>query len=239
MESDGKNKIRIVIQRSQTKNMVSSLQKREILNRIHLASQEISSIAQNNSVDILENKENFDRIETLAIQIFQLLGQLRPIDTQSNQEDSSVSIVEKVFQEDSNSPSYLSSTSTTSTSTISFSSPYQHHSSFNPAPSQPYSDFSTSYQIPISGSSFDSTSTFQYSPSSTTTPTPNSLLSLSSTFSPIPGRKIKKLKTNSVPCQECGTKDSPEWRKGPSGRKELCNRCGLRYSKLKKKSTSI
>ncbi|KAK9455337.1 hypothetical protein V1511DRAFT_450567, partial [Dipodascopsis uninucleata] len=37
-------------------------------------------------------------------------------------------------------------------------------------------------------------------------------------------------------CTECGTLDSPEWRKGPQGPKTLCNACGLRWSKsLKKK----
>ncbi|KAK9464741.1 hypothetical protein V1512DRAFT_267580 [Lipomyces arxii] len=37
-------------------------------------------------------------------------------------------------------------------------------------------------------------------------------------------------------CKECGTLDSPEWRKGPEGPKTLCNACGLRWSKsLKKK----
>lgn len=32
-------------------------------------------------------------------------------------------------------------------------------------------------------------------------------------------------------CQECGTTQSPEWRKGPNGSKTLCNACGLRYAK--------
>ncbi|ORX80255.1 hypothetical protein K493DRAFT_150413, partial [Basidiobolus meristosporus CBS 931.73] len=32
-------------------------------------------------------------------------------------------------------------------------------------------------------------------------------------------------------CAECGTTNSPEWRKGPSGAKTLCNACGLRWSK--------
>lgn len=33
-------------------------------------------------------------------------------------------------------------------------------------------------------------------------------------------------------CAQCQSKDSPEWRKGPNGPKELCNACGLRYAKL-------
>ena len=32
-----------------------------------------------------------------------------------------------------------------------------------------------------------------------------------------------------------GTLESPEWRKGPSGPKTLCNACGLRWAKKEKK----
>ncbi|KAK9762048.1 white collar 2 type of transcription factor [Basidiobolus ranarum] len=32
-------------------------------------------------------------------------------------------------------------------------------------------------------------------------------------------------------CTECGTVESPEWRKGPMGPKTLCNACGLRWAK--------
>jgi len=34
-----------------------------------------------------------------------------------------------------------------------------------------------------------------------------------------------------------GTLDSPEWRKGPSGPKTLCNACGLRWAKKEKKKS--
>nr|ACL81173.1 putative blue-light photoreceptor PCMADA3 [Pilobolus crystallinus] len=46
-------------------------------------------------------------------------------------------------------------------------------------------------------------------------------------------RKKKKIKTceSSKICANCQRKDSPEWRKGPNGPKELCNACGLRYAK--------
>jgi hypothetical protein len=30
-------------------------------------------------------------------------------------------------------------------------------------------------------------------------------------------------------CKECGTIDSPEWRRGPHGVKTLCNACGCEY----------
>ncbi|KAI9493111.1 GATA zinc finger-domain-containing protein [Zychaea mexicana] len=33
-------------------------------------------------------------------------------------------------------------------------------------------------------------------------------------------------------CAKCHTSKSPEWRRGPSGDKTLCNACGLRFSRL-------
>lgn len=54
------------------------------------------------------------------------------------------------------------------------------------------------------------------------------------------GDKKKKLKmADEYVCTDCGTLDSPEWRKGPSGPKTLCNACGLRWAKKEKKRTSI
>lgn len=42
--------------------------------------------------------------------------------------------------------------------------------------------------------------------------------------------KKKKLKVaDEYVCTDCGTLDSPEWRKGPSGPKTLCNACGREY----------
>lgn len=40
-------------------------------------------------------------------------------------------------------------------------------------------------------------------------------------------------------CIQCGETTTPEWRKGPSGTKELCNACGLYYSKLVKRYGAI
>ncbi|KAI8057991.1 hypothetical protein BDF22DRAFT_663219 [Syncephalis plumigaleata] len=37
--------------------------------------------------------------------------------------------------------------------------------------------------------------------------------------------------TENKQCEQCGTMRSPEWRRGPSGHKTLCNACGLRYSR--------
>ncbi|KAF9266607.1 hypothetical protein L218DRAFT_996774 [Marasmius fiardii PR-910] len=36
-------------------------------------------------------------------------------------------------------------------------------------------------------------------------------------------------------CSSCKATTSPEWRKGPSGKKELCNACGLRYARSRAK----
>ncbi|KAF5342658.1 hypothetical protein D9611_001541 [Ephemerocybe angulata] len=36
-------------------------------------------------------------------------------------------------------------------------------------------------------------------------------------------------------CMGCETTSSPEWRKGPSGKKELCNACGLRFARQRAK----
>lgn len=48
--------------------------------------------------------------------------------------------------------------------------------------------------------------------------------------------KKKKLKVaDEYVCADCGTLDSPEWRKGPKGPKTLCNACGLRWAKKEKK----
>ncbi|CAL8583438.1 white collar 2 type of transcription factor [Xanthoria parietina] len=48
--------------------------------------------------------------------------------------------------------------------------------------------------------------------------------------------KKKKLKVaDEYVCTDCGTLDSPEWRKGPNGPKTLCNACGLRWAKKEKK----
>ncbi|KAI5863035.1 hypothetical protein GGS23DRAFT_567905 [Durotheca rogersii] len=53
---------------------------------------------------------------------------------------------------------------------------------------------------------------------------------------PRTGEKKKKIKiAEEYVCTDCGTLDSPEWRKGPSGPKTLCNACGLRWAKKEKK----
>lgn len=54
------------------------------------------------------------------------------------------------------------------------------------------------------------------------------------------GDKKKKIKVSEeYVCTDCGTLDSPEWRKGPSGPKTLCNACGLRWAKKEKKRSKL
>ncbi|KAJ5729807.1 uncharacterized protein N7483_004315 [Penicillium malachiteum] len=43
------------------------------------------------------------------------------------------------------------------------------------------------------------------------------------------GDRRKRLKGQHH-CTDCGTGDSPEWRKGPKGPKTLCNACGCKFS---------
>ena len=51
-------------------------------------------------------------------------------------------------------------------------------------------------------------------------------------------KKPKKVKSaDEYVCTDCGTLDSPEWRRGPSGPKTLCNACGLRWAKREKKKS--
>ncbi|KIW81445.1 hypothetical protein Z517_04470 [Fonsecaea pedrosoi CBS 271.37] len=52
-------------------------------------------------------------------------------------------------------------------------------------------------------------------------------------------KKHKKVKSaEEYVCTDCGTLDSPEWRKGPNGPKTLCNACGLRWAKKEKKKNA-
>lgn len=44
-------------------------------------------------------------------------------------------------------------------------------------------------------------------------------------------KKKKQKLVDEYVCTDCGTLDSPEWRKGPKGPKTLCNACGLRWAK--------
>ena len=54
------------------------------------------------------------------------------------------------------------------------------------------------------------------------------------------GDKKKKLKVaDEYVCTDCGTLDSPEWRKGPNGPKTLCNACGCMYDLLSNQALQL
>ncbi|XP_078442870.1 uncharacterized protein LOC144712455 [Wolffia australiana] len=40
-------------------------------------------------------------------------------------------------------------------------------------------------------------------------------------------------------CARCGARHSPMWRSGPAGPRTLCNACGIRYRKAKRKETPM
>ncbi|KAF9381171.1 hypothetical protein CPB97_007918 [Podila verticillata] len=45
------------------------------------------------------------------------------------------------------------------------------------------------------------------------------------------GGLVLRVSQEEKACESCHTTNSPEWRRGPSGKKDLCNACGLRYSR--------
>ena len=45
-------------------------------------------------------------------------------------------------------------------------------------------------------------------------------------------RKRRRGKDRQKDCANCHTRVTPEWRRGPSGQRDLCNSCGLRWAKL-------
>ncbi|SCZ97435.1 BZ3500_MvSof-1268-A1-R1_Chr4-2g07212 [Microbotryum saponariae] len=64
---------------------------------------------------------------------------------------------------------------------------------------------------------------------------PTYLLCISLRHGPFRDQK-PRVEEGEFVCRDCGTVDSPEWRKGPDGPKSLCNACGLRYAKASSKA---
>lgn len=54
-------------------------------------------------------------------------------------------------------------------------------------------------------------------------------------------KRKRKRKQSAMPvgksCVMCHTRNTPEWRRGPSGNRDLCNSCGLRYAKQVRSAT--
>ncbi|KAK9377179.1 uncharacterized protein V1513DRAFT_477315 [Lipomyces chichibuensis] len=82
-----------------------------------------------------------------------------------------------------------------------------------------------------------SVSTESYNTYPLMSPTSRVKSGVSSSNADKPAKKPKVSDDKEYVCTECGTLDSPEWRKGPQGPKTLCNACGLRWSKSLKKKT--
>jgi len=60
------------------------------------------------------------------------------------------------------------------------------------------------------------------------------IIEIPSDLSAIKKRRHKNLNYD-ISCQFCHTRDSPEWRNGPLGKRTLCNACGIQYAKKMKK----
>ncbi|KIK95426.1 hypothetical protein PAXRUDRAFT_827017 [Paxillus rubicundulus Ve08.2h10] len=65
-------------------------------------------------------------------------------------------------------------------------------------------------------------------------PPPRHRVSPGSTREPVNSRSSNR-PVGVLKCTSCGVTSSPEWRKGPNGKKELCNACGLRYARSRAK----
>lgn len=48
-------------------------------------------------------------------------------------------------------------------------------------------------------------------------------------------KALSLAKEKTKKCRKCSTKHTPEWRKGPDGKKSLCNACGLHFSRTLRK----
>ncbi|KAJ7739776.1 hypothetical protein DFH07DRAFT_839874 [Mycena maculata] len=108
-------------------------------------------------------------------------------------------------------------------------------------PSQPpsYVDTNTSngptYQRPLSPTyGYASPADETNSPATDSVPPPRRRISPGSTRES-GGRNGGIRPQGVLKCSSCKATTSPEWRKGPSGKKELCNACGLRYARSRAK----
>lgn len=48
-------------------------------------------------------------------------------------------------------------------------------------------------------------------------------------------RRGKRIQEDDLKCHQCGTRQTPEWRRGPEERKILCNACGIFHNKMLRK----
>ncbi|KAG8213401.1 hypothetical protein J3R82DRAFT_11901 [Butyriboletus roseoflavus] len=98
----------------------------------------------------------------------------------------------------------------------------QHGYQPTPSPDLDYADRHRSDNIGLSISSPD------------VVPPPRHRVSPGSAREPVSNRGSNR-PVGILRCTSCKVTSSPEWRKGPSGKKELCNACGLRYARSRAK----
>lgn len=98
---------------------------------------------------------------------------------------------------------------------------------------------------PVGNGNRGDSPSYLYSPATTA----SSISPITTDIVPPPRRRVspttKEVRTNTrnhsnrpagiTKCMSCEITSSPEWRKGPSGKKELCNACGLRFARQKAK----
>lgn len=97
-----------------------------------------------------------------------------------------------------------------------------------------YSDHSRYHESQDTSVTTDASKT---SPSSYNSDVPTKLHSSHEQSRP---QKYRKRSRAAAPgsCSACNVEETPEWRNGPSGKRTLCNACGLHYSKMVRKKKS-
>lgn len=125
--------------------------------------------------------------------------------------------------------------------------PPQGTQSWPQVPEPPSSSYIDTGSLPQASFNRSNSPTYSYSPTTSSSagasptsdfvPPPRRRVSTESPkdqYSPT-GRNVGNRPMGVQKCSSCKATSSPEWRKGPSGKKELCNACGLRFARSRAK----